>query len=86
MTPVQEALFDAYARAVFDKQAASVALYHRLALEPPPTNALRRLQVLQEGEQFEADRLRILVAVFGRFYATLTADQKGTADELLGRN
>ncbi|HTT80325.1 MAG TPA: Spy/CpxP family protein refolding chaperone [Stellaceae bacterium] len=81
ITPAQEPKFDAFVQVMRDNDAARAAF---LRGNPPDRrrNALAELRVQSEAADLDARGLRRLVPAFEALYASLSSQQKQTADRV----
>lgn len=86
ITEAQTALWNAVADAMRANAAASRPMReHMHAGHGKATTAIERLEMQERMMTLRADGLRGLLAAFRPFYATLSDEQKKTADELFGQ-
>jgi hypothetical protein len=81
ITPAQQPQFDTFAQAMRQNQESMDALMRR---NPPggPRTAVAELQAQAEAADAEAQGLRHMLPIFETLYASLSDEQKRTADQM----
>jgi len=82
ITPEQQPLFDAVARAMRDNRDSHKGLMQQKQQNEGGMTALEDLRNYAEIAQHHADSVKTLADAFTPFYAALSDDQKKAADEL----
>jgi LTXXQ motif family protein len=87
VTPAQEAQWDKVAGALRENGRETQQLYDKLPSDPTqPQTAVQRAELQLESAELGAKEAKRFLDAFRPFYASLSADQKATADELLGQS
>jgi protein CpxP len=82
ITPAQETQWDAFAQVMLDNAQAMQALESKSAGNMATASAVELLQSYSEIAQQHAQNVQKLSTAFGTLYASLTAEQKKSADEM----
>jgi periplasmic protein CpxP/Spy len=87
VTPAQEPQWDKVAGAMRENNRETQQLYDKLPSDPAqPQTAVERAELQLESAELSTREAKRFLDAFRPFYASLTPDQKATADQLLGQS
>jgi len=87
VTPAQEPEWDKVAGAMRENGRETQQLYDKLPSDPAqPQTAVERAELQLESAELSTQEAKRFLDAFRPFYASLTPDQKATADQLLGQS
>ncbi|HUC64369.1 MAG TPA: Spy/CpxP family protein refolding chaperone [Stellaceae bacterium] len=86
VTPAEEAQWDRVAGAMRENNRDTQHLYDKFPSDPTqPQTAVERAELQLESAEVSTQEAKRFVDALRPFYASLSADQKATADKLLGQ-
>jgi periplasmic protein CpxP/Spy len=87
VTPAEEAQWDKVAGAMRENNRDTQQLYDKLPSDPTqPQTAVQRAELQLESAELSTQEAKRFLDAFRPFYASLSPDQKDTADQLLGQS
>jgi LTXXQ motif family protein len=87
VTPAEEAQWDKVAGAMRENNRDTQQLYDKLPSDPTqPQTAVQRAELQLESAELSTQEAKRFLDAFRPFYASLSLDQKATADKLLGQS
>ena len=87
LTPAQEPQWDKVAGAMRENNRETQQLYDKLPSDPTqPQSAVERAELQLQSAELSTREAKRFLDAFQPFYASLTPDQKATADQLLGQS
>jgi periplasmic protein CpxP/Spy len=87
VTPAQEPEWDKVAGAMRENNRETQQLYDKLPSDPAqPQTAVERAELQLESAELSTQEAKRFLDAFRPFYASLSPDQRATADQLLGQS
>ncbi len=87
ITPAQAARWDNVARAIRENHRETQQVYDRAQSGPvQPQTAIQRVEAQLKSAELSVTETKRFLEAFRPFYASLSPDQKATADELIGQS